>query len=474
MRASQGQAFPPPPLRSAGAINGWMEVSENFQQQKRLGNGGGMRLRPPGTTVVKVRNDTGAALRKGEVIDLNTQPLTGDPDRTYPWFVAAVPNELRVSAIVLEPIPEDEYGDAQLAGICPALVNFSSTTHKFARVSSGNDVLQSNADSGPARVVVAPASTGEQMVWVVLGEGLESAGIYLAKVPVGGIPARAGTTPGSAAVALWKVDGGGLVDTGLVATVYNIYPLAYTFDASDPYIQVAQDRYGLWFAEDPPESDTGYAKFIGFTISNTTGGLMKANNDQMAATVDYIIQGTTPPLDGNGELIVHDDQEVCPNAIAGGSGWAMRNDNLGGGTPYYQILVCNQMCRQARATLAETMDGSKLELAIQNFFPDDESPEGLDAIAPFRNYALNPHARMGRNGQQVRLRWGNTISAQGVPRQGYIIEDVKRISLELPVNFRITSDKKIQVQYLQQNIETYKNEVANEPWTDMFPSKNCT
>jgi hypothetical protein len=109
------------------------------------------------------------------VIDLSSAPLTGSPAREFPWFDAAVPDEQRVSAILLGAIPAGDTGEAQLAGLCPALVNFASTTHKFARVASGNKVLQSNADSGPARVAVAPGSTGEQMVWVALGSSSAAA-----------------------------------------------------------------------------------------------------------------------------------------------------------------------------------------------------------------------------------------------------------------------------------------------------------
>lgn len=246
--------------------------------------------------------------------------------------------------------------------------------------------------------------------------------------------------------------------------------------AADTKLWIVWDKtIWTWLCRHKTESDDHYAWLIGFTISNSTGGLMKANNDQMLATVDYIIDGNTPPVNGSSEILVHDDQEVCPNAIAGGMGWAFRNEHLGSEeNPYYQILTCNQMCRQARAVLAQTMDGTQLEVAIQEFFPDDESPEGLDAIAPFRNFALNPQKRMARNGTPVRLRWGNVISPQGVPRQGYIIEDVFHRGLDVPINFRITSDKKIEVQYVRMAVESSVDEVANQPWTEMFPNKNCT
>lgn len=226
----------------------------------------------------------------------------------------------------------------------------------------------------------------------------------------------------------------------------------------------------------PDEEDDHFAWFIGFSITNTSGGLMKANNDQMQATVDYIIDGNTPPVDGSGEITVHDDQEVCPNAIAGAMGWAIRNDHLGSEEdPYYQILTCNQMCRQASAILDQTMDGSETQVNIRNFFPDDESPEGLDAIEPFRSFALNPHRRKGINGFLVRLRWGNDASQPfGIPRQGYIIEDVQRSLLEMPVNFRLDTDKKLKAQYVDLAIETDQSEIANNPFIEIFRSKNCT
>jgi hypothetical protein len=221
-----------------------------------------------------------------------------------------------------------------------------------------------------------------------------------------------------------------------------------------------------------------YAYLIGFSITNSTGGLMKAANDQMLATIDYISDGITPPTNGDSEILVHDDMEVAPNAIAGATGIAFRNDRLGSAaSPYYQIITCNQMCRQARATLAQTMAGpDNFQVDIANFFPDDESPEGLDAIAPFKTRAFNPHRHRGTNGDKIRLRWGNcTDPTTGAPRQGYIIEQVDLKTVRVPLAFRVNSSTKaIEYQRVKHAIESEENDPNNAPWEQMFPQKNCT
>lgn len=427
----------------------------------------------------QVQNNTGSERRRGDCVEVEgyLMELPDDHlDYLRLWQNGETASEANHVAILDAVLPDGQKGPAFVSGECFAYVNVTDASHEYATTSNGQHVLQS-AENGPLRILHKNTSgTGEKECIVVFSSRMPS-GIYLAKVPVGGIPARSGTTPGSAVVAIWKLDGGGLVDTGLTETAYNIYSLAYSFDAAEPYIQIAQDRYGLWFTEDPPteESETTYARFIGFTITNTTGGLMKANNDQMAASVDYIIQGTTPPLDGNGELIVHDDQEVCPNALAGGSGWAIRNDNLGSDEdPYYQIIVCNQMCRQARAVLDQTMDGHETEVAIRDFFPDDESPEGLDAIEPFRSKAYNPSNHSGRNGFRVRLRWGNYTDPNGIPHQGYIIEEVQHQFFFIPAGFRVSPSKEIEARWLPVTVETHIADTADLPWEKIFNSKNCT
>lgn len=320
----------------------------------------------------------------------------------------------------------------------------------------------------------------------------DAAGMFVAKVPdPGGIPGRTGLTPGSASCEIYKLGtGSSLEEAGFEQTVYNPYPDDYEFDEDDSFIEVYQDRFGLWFCERPDIGEggggTAYARFIGFTISENETGIMQDVGDQMQATLDYRIQGATPPLDGNGELTVHDDQEVCPLAVAGARGFAVRNDNLGSvGDPYYQILTCDQLANLGRAMIQQAMCGPDHPVvAVSNFqvmstYPHSMSPEGR--IIGER--AFNPHKHRAPFGSQVppfwvTVAWGRLPHIPfGLPftQSGYYIIDVDKQSMGIPVNFRLTSDKKIQKQVGTFAVEScLTNSGQLEfPWEQMFPEKDC-
>jgi hypothetical protein len=310
--------------------------------------------------------------------------------------------------------------------------------------------------------------------------------MYLARVPAGGIPARSGATPGTETVDIYRVDetSGDIVSASRTEFLNNIYPLAYSFDSADPYIQIFQDRFGEWFCEDPPteESATQYARVIGFTIAGSETGLMKYSNDQMRATVDDNINGTTPPLDGNLTLLVHDDQGVCPLAVAGAKGWAIRNDNLGSGSPYYQILTCDQLASVGRALIQQSMCGpdhkvvTVTDFQVMSVYPHSMSPVGR--ILATRVY--NPHKHRAPFGSQippywVTVEWGTLPhDVFGLPftNEGYYIIDVDKTEMKIPVAGRITAEKHIQWQLGTFGVETCQRQ-QDMQWEDAFPVKDC-
>lgn len=268
--------------------NRHVETSDWFHKNKARGERLPFDLdAPPSTAIVVVRNDTGADLEAGHVVDLVDQPLTGTPERRHPWFTAGVPNAQRASAIVVEPIPADEYGPAQLAGICRALVDFTSTSHPWARVANGEKVLQSNADSGPARVVVAPSGTGEQLVWVALGASSAAAtplGIPFVNVSgftvppggimnpdlsvtIGGVDHLRTLRPSATFRRRWLVNGPTPVPNGAASLGSWLDDLA-GFAAIDPgSAQYIQSTYG-WGPN--PDSFFLYPAYFGFTIEAIT------------------------------------------------------------------------------------------------------------------------------------------------------------------------------------------------------------
>lgn len=74
----------------------------------------------------------------------------------------------------------------------------------------------------------------------------QSADCYIASVGGDGIPARSGTTPGSATCTIYKVKASGLLGTcGFTAKVYNLSES----EVGEGYITIIRDKYGKWLAQ---------------------------------------------------------------------------------------------------------------------------------------------------------------------------------------------------------------------------------
>lgn len=71
--------------------------------------------------------------------------------------------------------------------------------------------------------------------------------MYIVKTPVGGIPARSGTTPGSATCTLWTNAGGALAEwdnTQGDAQSVTVYNLSTTAVAAEAYVVACQEMLG--------------------------------------------------------------------------------------------------------------------------------------------------------------------------------------------------------------------------------------
>ncbi|HEY1191907.1 MAG TPA: hypothetical protein VGE74_30025 [Gemmata sp.] len=71
--------------------------------------------------------------------------------------------------IAFESIAYQALGRVVVAGVTVAKVSITDTGHRYARPVPGDRTKLTSATSGPARLLVAPSGTGEQMVYVVLG-----------------------------------------------------------------------------------------------------------------------------------------------------------------------------------------------------------------------------------------------------------------------------------------------------------------
>lgn len=166
-RARAGQPLHRTPIGSASTQNKVLEAMEDYQLRRRLGTAQHQAAPLLSTDLIKVVNGTSTALRAGEVVELNGHALT-TLSAQHPWFTAAVPDETRPFAIMLQDLPNDSaaIGLAQISGVCPALIDVQATTDLWAFVESGQDLLKGDRFWGDVRLLYEPPGTGEQLLWV--------------------------------------------------------------------------------------------------------------------------------------------------------------------------------------------------------------------------------------------------------------------------------------------------------------------
>lgn len=73
--------------------------------------------------------------------------------------------------------------------------------------------------------------------------------VYIAKIPGGGLPARSGTTPGSANCTIYRIVDGPSIKVAGTSLTKKVYNLSTTAIAADSYIAIKRDAWGNWLAD---------------------------------------------------------------------------------------------------------------------------------------------------------------------------------------------------------------------------------
>lgn len=387
------------PIRhSAREANRQKEASDAYHARKRLGEPDPPQTPPLSTDVIKVRNATGTALRQGEIVELNGHALTV-LDKLHPCFVAAVPDGTRPFAVMLEPLPNNAnaIGHAQIDGRCPALVNFTATTDKWAKVSNGLDVLQSSEAAGSVRVLHAPAATGEQLVWVKF----ETASLSIVQFRLtANLPAN--NTSGVAAV-IRTFNGTAYVD-GAAIKVFDWYAIS---QAGRGMFQGITGMEGEALKREkkadttpgaPDEYDIIWMEQYAGAIEFTLLGNLSSGSASATVTASWE-QGVAPAS----PVTVHDDQGRWPDAITGCKGTALRSeyaDPANPTVPYYKVVSCTRAVIQAEAEIISPMCGDAPAISVLQSIA---AGEHVQAVAAAGQTFTNPHSHYGRSGDTVWL-----------------------------------------------------------------------
>lgn len=158
--------------------------------------------------------------------------------------------------------------------------------------------------------------------------GHQAPEVYIALTPTDGIPARVGTTPGSAECVIQHIDStGDLAEVASFAQpVYNVSTSAV---AGDEYISVKRDKYGTWLAD----TGGGGAAVVLFTITDAE----ECGTGCVDATVTLRACGLDAP--DTGTAITVEDEAGCffnvsPVQLLGLKGFAIKMEEAGSCDPY--------------------------------------------------------------------------------------------------------------------------------------------
>jgi hypothetical protein len=182
-RINAGDKFP----FSAAFHNATADVLEAYAKTGSFGKNN-LRFAEGSQTRVRVRNDTGGNRTTFDVIQLSDPIFTPtDNEQEYKvnasFKAIAVTADTEKYAVLLESLPQNDYGWAMVAGCGVARVNFASATiedNETAKAGSTADYFE-ESDSGSVHVVWREGIAGEQWAWVCF----KGAGNAVTQIPAG-------------------------------------------------------------------------------------------------------------------------------------------------------------------------------------------------------------------------------------------------------------------------------------------------
>jgi hypothetical protein len=160
---------------SARTWNSLVDMLDWWKRNHALGSGGGRLNGPRETDLIRLRNDTGEALDKYSVLQVDEYLLTdtgGDIqiDRMRMFFGGSKPiNGAALVAALQWTAAEDEIVEAQISGVGMALVDVGATWHRRAYPTRDETVLTSGI-FGPFEILGELEDTGEQTCLVRMGQ----------------------------------------------------------------------------------------------------------------------------------------------------------------------------------------------------------------------------------------------------------------------------------------------------------------
>jgi len=170
----------------AQAYNAFVDAARAHQDGRHGSESAGRELFRQ-TGIVYVRNDSGTDRNRFDVLGIDSPIVTPseglDEFKNRVALECSTPDEASHQSkfvILQEPVADGEITRACVAGVCPARVDISDTSHAFADIADGVASSLASGSAGSAHILWAEAGTGVKWAVVRLGPPLEA-------LPVGAI-----------------------------------------------------------------------------------------------------------------------------------------------------------------------------------------------------------------------------------------------------------------------------------------------
>jgi hypothetical protein len=144
----------------------------------RHGGGGGNNRIPRDYGVVKIKNESGGALERFEVLGVDGSITAMTPTNALAaWKNQAVLSGVTPTTashtnkfvVLLQPLADDAIGWAVASGVVPVKINVSYATHNYADVKNSDETMLQSGIGGAAQILWRETGTGEKWALVRIG-----------------------------------------------------------------------------------------------------------------------------------------------------------------------------------------------------------------------------------------------------------------------------------------------------------------
>lgn len=149
----------------------WNEFCDAAEDYKRraLGGGGNVLQTSWPTDKIKIKNASGSARQRGEILKIGSAlytPLTANtlPDlhpRNFAFSGSQITAVTEQFCVLTDWAATNQVVEAQVSGIVGAMVDIADANHEYATLEATSYTLVSVA-SGPHRIVAKPSGTGDK------------------------------------------------------------------------------------------------------------------------------------------------------------------------------------------------------------------------------------------------------------------------------------------------------------------------